>query len=105
MTNSALPGTVEALLGQVANAVDEQYHKYHHHSFCLSSQFSSRMEMGGLWVYPFLHIIEHFMYCAAMCTIALTISKYPQIRGALRSCSQHGEEVANFERFLIGFYE
>lgn len=95
MTNSALPGTVGALLGQAANAVDEQSHNSkqdHRHSFCLSPEFSSRMEMGGLWVYPFLHTIDLFMYYMAMCSTALTISKYPHIRGALRSCSQHGEE-------------
>lgn len=88
-----------ALWGLSWDRLWKQCHKtkqYHHHSFCLSSLFSSRMEMGGLWVYmPFLHTIGHFMYYIAVCTIALTISKYPHMRGALRSCSQHGEEKSS----------
>lgn len=87
VTNSALPGTVGALLGQPANTADEQYHKTkqcHHHSFCLSSQFSPEWKWEVCGFILFLHTIEHLVYYIAMCTIALTISKYPHRRGALR---------------------
>lgn len=94
VTNSVLPGTLGALLGKNADVVGEQSHKIRRvpPELLLSPLFSSRVEMGGFCFCPFLHAIKLSLYCMGTCTIALTISKYPYSRSALRSCSQHGQE-------------
>jgi len=93
--NSALPGTVRALLGEAADVLDEQSHRTRRppQSFSLSLQFCFRMEMGGMFFCPFLHAITLYLYSMGMCIISVMVSKYPHIRSALRSCSQNGEEA------------
>lgn len=91
VTNSALPRTVGDLLGEAADVVDELSHKTRKAPPELLFVTPVGKWEGFVFAF-FLSAIKLSLYCMGMCIISLTISKYPHISSALRSCSQHGEE-------------